>query len=736
MKQFDDAEAALGRAVSYDFGIRASLRYHMINAELSEARGQYDKAIDILDELTKTAEYQQSTANEKVNLTLFMARCYQKSDKINDALKVVSDALTTWAETPDEDRIRLFHGSLLAGSGKIRDGIEILEAFPPTNPQYTKAQKTAAKIYLTKLNDKASYIRCFRQLVKVSPNKSNYILLGDAYRRVNRFQESVDSFFSAFQVDPRDKDISMRLARALFIVHNYTAALSAYVHAIEVSNNDPQAQLEYCRALVTLRRLDDARDWALESMQSLDTETGDWEVQSACAEFYELISHIDIKTGDPEQGAAELSDALLLYDRLTSPGRIDIPADSLAILKKRAAALHRRAAEAAIARDDRASAISALERALELEPGNAEILLAMGRVHLDAGHADKCRDVCQQLLRVDASCEDAALMLAEVSSSQSVEDLEVAFVRSPTFLRTLVRLIEKAARVGQLDRVPPLFAKCPSSHPGLQFCRGLYALHSGAPDRALEFLGKCRQDPEWGPQAQRLIFLIYANPQRKYVWSETQPLASAHDLEAAQKFLARLDGPDHRQLQALLLLAQNTDESVASALAIYEASDDDDVSAILGRCKCYLRLGRQRDATRNLNGIIHGEPSHSKYAVFVEAFLMMAHISVKDNQLDEAEKYVQRAIEIDQGSAKAWEIRGGLAERKKDYLAAADAFRKAWELSGNTDLAVGYKLAVCYMRGEDPVDAIKIARVIFEKHPGYPKLKETVFLPCCAALRP
>jgi tetratricopeptide repeat protein 21B len=258
MKQFDDAEAALARAVSYEFGIRSTLCYRVISAELSEARGQYDKAIETLIGVRKITDYVKSTHNEKVNLTLLMARCYHKQHKFEKTLQVLTDGITEWASTGENDRILLFQASVLADSGRIRDGIEILEHFPPTNPHYAKAQRKAAKIYLRKLNDKIAYIRCFRQLVKALPNKANYVLLGDAYQHVNRFQESIECFFSAFQSNPNDKDISIRLARSLFTVHNYTAALSAYTQAISASNNDLHAQLEYCRALVTLCRLDDA----------------------------------------------------------------------------------------------------------------------------------------------------------------------------------------------------------------------------------------------------------------------------------------------------------------------------------------------------------------------------------------------------------------------------------------------------------------------------------------------
>jgi tetratricopeptide repeat protein 21B len=574
-------------------------------------------------------------------------------------------------------------------------------------------------------------------MVRVAANKTNYILLGDAYHRVHRFEESVECFSSALETDQSDKNCALRLARALMIVHDYDAALGAYTQAIQVSNNDPQAQVEYCRALVKLLRLDEARDTALESMQNIDAETSDWESQSACAELYELLSDIDLKSGDPEQSSAALSDAILLYDRLTATTRVDIPADSLLLLKQKAATLYHRSAEVALERDDRDSALESLERALELDPGRPKLLLAIARIHLAAGHADRCRDVCQQLLRLDEKCEDAALMLADVSTSESLDDLQSAFMNSPTFFKTLVRLIEKCSRVAELRRIPSLFFLCPTM-PGLHFCRGIFHIYSGDSQAAIVELNKCKHDSEWGLPARTWIFRVYANPNRKYVWSESTALASPKDLETAQKLLSKFDPGvvDVKQLQAVLCLSKNTTETVTQALAIYEQGDDDDLDIILGRCKCYLRLDRQRDATKNLNGIIHGTPSHSHYAAFVEAFLMMTHISLKENQLDEAEKYVQRAIELDRGCSKAWELKGVLAEKRKDYSVASTAFEQSWNLSAHCDLGIGFKLAVSFMRAGDPVAAIKISRLILAKHPNYPKLKETVFFPCCTSLRP
>jgi tetratricopeptide repeat protein 21B len=133
---------------------------------------------------------------------------------------------------------------------------------------------------------------------------------------------------------------------------------------------------------------------------------------------------------------------------------------------------------------------------------------------------------------------------------------------------------------------------------------------------------------------------------------------------------------------------------------------------------------------------VHGTPTHANFALFVEAFLMMTHICLKDQQMDEASRYVEKALALNRSSGKAWEMKGVIAEKKKEYIPAAEALKKAWDLSGHSDLGVGFRLAVNYMKGQDPVEAIKVSRAILEAHPNYPKLKETVFLPCCAALRP
>jgi tetratricopeptide repeat protein 21B len=131
-------------------------------------------------------------------------------------------------------------------------------------------------------------------------------------------------------------------------------------------------------------------------------------------------------------------------------------------------------------------------------------------------------------------------MLAEVSAADSADDLADAFAKSPAFYRTLVRLIEKCARVGELERVPAFFEKA-TDGAGLAFCQGVYAVYTGDPQNAILMLGKCRRDAEWKMPALQLMFEVYSNPNRKYVWCETKPLATENQLNAARKVLGRIE---------------------------------------------------------------------------------------------------------------------------------------------------------------------------------------------------
>jgi hypothetical protein len=114
-------------------------------------------------------------------------------------------------------------------------------------------------------------------------------------------------------------------------------------------------------------------------------------------------------------------------------------------------------------------------------------------------------------------------------AADSAAELADVFAKSPTFQRILVRLVEKSARVGVLEGVPAFFAKA-TDGARRAFCPGLYAVHTGDPQNAIRLLWKCSKHAEWKLPALELMFKVYSNPNRKYVWCETKPLATTNQI--------------------------------------------------------------------------------------------------------------------------------------------------------------------------------------------------------------
>lgn len=739
MKQFDEAEAALNRAVSFDFGIRSSLRYNMILAQLCDSRGQYDKAVETATNITKTGEYTSAKAPEKLNVILFIAHVHKRAGNFNAALSTVDEALNKFTEPGQVGQIKLFKASLLAKSDHVPEGLAILDSFDQKSELFSAARKSAAKIYLNILKDKAAYIKCFKQLAEVVPNKTNYLLLGDALINVKRFAEAVDCFKDALQDDPNDGQVALHLARAFMIVHAFDDALKAYEVAKEVSN-DNKVVLEYCRTMFKLRRYQEAQDIANETMDSIDPDASDWESCFNYAQFAELMSMIEAKlTDDADEASSEyLTDALRCYDRLTSPNRNDIPGDKVLEVKKKAASLYLKNADALLNADNREEAIKCLRKAAELDESSSKASLLLAKILIEDDKSSEAAEICQQILRIDPKCEEASVILADISSNESIAELQQTFNENPTFFRTLVRLIELCARAGQLATIPEYLEKCDKHLGGYLFCFGLYEYYMGNPQKAIEHFYSCRNDPDWGLNAHMYCFHIKANPSQKFVWCEDKPLALQKDLQGAEKALRtfRNSGIDTQMMEATLLLSRNTQESVTEALEIYKGMKSDASDVIIGMCRCYIRLGQQQQATRYLNQIIHDKPVASEITSFVEAFLMMTYISIKDNILDDAEQYVNKAVTLDKSCRKAWEMMAQIYEKKKLYDEAAAALSTAWELTSKTDCYIGYKLAYNYMKAQNPVEAIKAARIILSIHQNYPKVKEQILIPCCAQIRP
>lgn len=86
-------------------------------------------------------------------------------------------------------------------------------------------------------------------------------------------------------------------------------------------------------------------------------------------------------------------------------------------------------------------------------------------------------------------------------------------------------------------------------------------------------------------------------------------------------------------------------------------------------------------------------------------------------------------------NVKAEELMGLIKEMDKSYDAAADHYKKAFQMSNSKNANVGFRLAFNYLKANRYVDTIDVGREILKNNPDYPKLKTEVIDKARAMLR-
>ncbi len=96
---------------------------------------------------------------------------------------------------------------------------------------------------------------------------------------------------------------------------------------------------------------------------------------------------------------------------------------------------------------------------------------------------------------------------------------------------------------------------------------------------------------------------------------------------------------------------------------------------------------------------------------------------------------MRRALAKNKSCVKACEYLGLIMEKEASYKDAAEQYKRAYALQGESNPVIGYKLAFNYLKAKRYVDAIDVARSILTQFPEYPKIREEVLERARNALR-
>ena len=102
----------------------------------------------------------------------------------------------------------------------------------------------------------------------------------------------------------------------------------------------------------------------------------------------------------------------------------------------------------------------------------------------------------------------------------------------------------------------------------------------------------------------------------------------------------------------------------------------------------------------------------------------------------QASDALHHALQIDASCSRAFECLGAIAEREGRLAEAAAHYESAWTHESKTNAAVGYKLAIAWLRVGRPTAAIDVCTKILKEIPHYPRIRSEVLVRAFAMVRP
>jgi tetratricopeptide repeat protein 21B len=117
------------------------------------------------------------------------------------------------------------------------------------------------------------------------------------------------------------------------------------------------------------------------------------------------------------------------------------------------------------------------------------------------------------------------------------------------------------------------------------------------------------------------------------------------------------------------------------------------------------------------------------------ALLLLAKINLGVDKLEQAEACAAACLAHNASAAGVHELLAAVSEKRGNAVAAAEQYKKAWQLSCGSDPALGYRLAWNLLKCVRYTQAIDVALEVLRRFPDYPKIEADVLKPALARLR-
>lgn len=354
-------------------------------------------------------------------------------------------------------RTQLAVGHLATGDSA--DAIAELEAVVESNPEFSRADVLLVLTHFQNREFDAALAAALKLAEKQPDNAQVHNLLGAAYEGKQDHNMARQSYRKAVELDPNYATAALNLARLSLRDGKRDEARAAYEAILETHENQPVA-------LVALAKMasDDGRTQEGIALLERARDKNPGAVQPRL-----ILANFELRRGNAKQALALANEAyeraprlpaaaLLLGRAQIANGMSDDAISTLSELAERypdSAETHMQLALAYGQKRDVANTRRALDRVLELAPGNPLATLGLGNLALRTGKLDEAGNIARSLQQSHPQSPagyslEGDVLMARNQPGNAVSAYRAALDKTPASA-TVLKLYAARSRAGEAD---------------------------------------------------------------------------------------------------------------------------------------------------------------------------------------------------------------------------------------------------------------------------------------------
>ena len=764
-KDYRLAQQELDRALSLNFQIKKHPLYCLIKSDCFLQEGNRNDALLILQECTNIMNNdpnpslsEMKRSNNQISIYIKLASILSDLKRHEEADKVLSNIPAHFQQNPNHVRILIAQSKLASEQNKPARAIRILDKIPKQSDSFSLAQIAKADIYWNFHHDKKKYVQIFQYLVKSKPSCHSWILLGEAYMKIQSLQPAIESFENALDLGAKNDILVQKIGNILITTHKYQDAVQYYEKVLHDSPNHVSLRCELASLHIKTNQLDDAERIIREGI--IHQHEDGYSLQSNAiihnVTLLLLLANVQKLTSNNEKVEETYQKAkslqMIIVQNHQHNGTMDAE-----LQKNIAATINHELGACAENRNDYSAAIILHKLALNFNPIHFGAIKAIAKLSLKTANFEQCQKFCDILARNMPESEVPMIIIADMKCVQLQHDdaifiFEQLLQKNPNNFAVLEKMILIFRKTGKLMDAPKRFEhiekNVPRSHssPGFHYCKGLFHRFTYDMKAAILHLNRSRNDGVWGEKSSQNIVEIYLNPKSHLFLQmyKHDTFQKADRIQVIEKILLELDSANKTSIQTEILknyfkLLQGEKHEISQVIQNFQKileNNKDFPPGMLGLALAYMSENSESKARNTLKKMAKN-PYHNDFGdAFESCYLILADSYIQRENYELAQDLCKRCLVFNKSCSQAWEMIGAIMEKALDFKTASECYEKCWNLRCERSADIGYKLAFNYMKSGRMEDAINICQNVLLQFPDFQKIKDEILLNAMMSIRP